>query len=68
MKIIKRTFEAKNFPAGSEERKQLNLDNSTSEYMTSYKYAVKGENLSTSFKSKAEAEDFIKRNTSTSIA
>ena len=36
--IIKRTFEALNFAPDSKERKLLNMDASTSEYMKSKKY------------------------------
>lgn len=39
--IIKRTFEAKKYPKGSEERKSLNLKAETSEYMTSQKYLLR---------------------------
>ena len=39
--ILRRTFKAKEYPKGSEEREKLNLDPVTSEYMTSYKYVVK---------------------------
>lgn len=38
--IHKRTFEAKKFPIGSQERAKLNEDVLTSEYYTSKKYAV----------------------------
>lgn len=43
-KIHRRTFEAKKHPKGSEERKKLNMSAITSEYMTSYKYALIGKN------------------------
>lgn len=59
MEITKRTFEAAKHPKGSEERKNLNLSIVTSEYMTSYKYAVIGSGFSRSFRSKAEAEIFL---------
>ena len=39
-KLIKRTFEAKKYPKGSAQRKKLNMDARTSEYMTSEKYRV----------------------------
>ena len=54
--VHKRTFEALKYPKGSPERIKLNEDNITSEYMTSYKFALKGPNLSTSFKTKHEAQ------------
>jgi hypothetical protein len=55
--VVKRTFEAKKFPKGSEERKRLNENTVTSEYMTSYKYAVmEGEKSIFSYPSKYEAE------------
>lgn len=38
--IKKRTFDALNFPKESEERKKLNCDVLTSEYMTSQKYIL----------------------------
>ena len=56
--VHKRTFEALKFPKGSPERKKLNLDNITSEYMTSYKYALKGDHISTSYRTKAEAQSW----------
>ncbi len=55
--VHKRTFEAKQFPVGSPERKKLNEDSITSEYMPSYKYSVKGPHISTSHRTKKEAED-----------
>ncbi len=39
--IIKRTFEALNYPEGSEERKQLNRSGLTSQYFTSYKWIIR---------------------------
>ena len=53
--VFKRTFEAKKHPKSSQERTNLNSDNITSEYMTSYKYSIKGDNLSTSARTKDEA-------------
>lgn len=53
--VFKRTFEAKNHPKGSKERTKLNSDNITSEYMPSHKYSIKGDNLSTSARTKDEA-------------
>jgi hypothetical protein len=41
MEILRRTFEAAKYPKGSEERARLNCDAVTSEYMTSYRYAVR---------------------------
>jgi hypothetical protein len=38
--IQRRTFEASKFPKDSEERAALNRNAVTSEYMTSYRYAV----------------------------
>ena len=40
MKILKRTFEASNYPKGSDERIRLNKSNITSEYMISEKYLL----------------------------
>lgn len=67
--LIKRTFEAKFYKVGSEERNRLNCDPKTSEYMTSYKYMVKchvpetkthlAHTYSKQFKTKAEAEIFL---------
>ncbi len=59
--VYKRTFEAKNFPKGSKEREQLNLDNVTSEYMTSHKFAIQGNNLSTSETTKELAIERAKK-------
>lgn len=39
-KIKKRTFEAKKYPKGSEQRKELNRNAETSEYMPSEKFIV----------------------------
>jgi hypothetical protein len=58
--ITKRTFEALNYPKGSEERIRLNMNSVTSEYMTSYKYSVSSDICDFSFKTKKEAESFIK--------
>lgn len=55
--VFQRTFEAKKFPTGSEERKKLNLDNVTSEYMPSHKYSIKGFALSITYTTKREAMD-----------
>lgn len=40
-KVTVRTFEALNFPSGSKERKKLNEDHLTSEYLPDYKYCLK---------------------------
>lgn len=42
-----RRFTAKKFPKGSEERKKLNKDSQTSEYLPSYKYYIHGFNPET---------------------
>ncbi len=39
--LLRRTFAAKNHPAGSPERAELNKDVLTSEYMPSYKFLVR---------------------------
>lgn len=72
MKILRRTFEAKNYPKGSEERKHLNENPTTSEYMPSYKYIVeylpKGSifeltrPFTRDFRTKKEAEAFTNIN------
>ena len=59
MKVHKRTFLAKIFPAGSEERKKLNCDWLTSEYMPSYRYGVRhddGTSTPYTYRTKTEAE------------
>ena len=59
MKVAKRTFEALKYPAGSEERARLNLDNLTSEYYPSHKYCLRdneGHKLSWTFRTKRAAE------------
>lgn len=61
MKIFKRTFEAKKHPVGGDERKRLNQSAITSEYMTSHKYQLIGDHFSFGYRSKAEAEDAMKR-------
>lgn len=58
MTVHRRTFEAKNHPKGSDERKRLNEDPVTSEYMPSYRYAAIGDNYRLSFRSKKEAMEF----------
>ena len=62
MEIVKRNFEAKKYPKNSEIRKELNNNFLTSEYMTSYKYGIViSENSYRTFRTKSEAEEFIKR-------
>ncbi len=68
--LIKRTFEAANFPKESEERSRLNMKNITSEYMTSKKFIVRIHKeetathnayyLDRTFSTKTEAENYIK--------
>lgn len=58
MTVHRRTFEAKQHPAGSAERAKLNEDSITSEYMPSYKYVSKGPHHNISFRTKREAETF----------
>lgn len=53
--VFRRKFLAKLFPKDSEERKILNENNVTSEYMTSHKFAVRAEHISTSYPTKTEA-------------
>ena len=53
--VYKRTFEAKEHPPGSEARAKLNESAVTSEYMTSYKYAIISERFSTTTRTSAEA-------------
>lgn len=59
--VFKRTFEAKNFPVGSDERKKLNLSSITSEYMTSYKYSIIADKFSSGKPTKSEAIEFANR-------
>lgn len=47
--IYKRTFEAKNFPKGSQERSDLNASGVTSEYMPSLKFESVGKHEDGSF-------------------
>lgn len=55
--VVKRTFAAKNFPKGSQERAQLNLSVVTSEYMPSYRYCVvDGQSFGRAYRTKSEAE------------
>jgi len=59
MKIVKRTFEAKQYPKGSSERTRLNESWITSEYMPSYRYGLindDGTKTPWSFRTKQEAE------------
>lgn len=60
--VVRRTFEALKHPKDSEERKKLNEDTITSEYMPSYKYAVVEEGSPHgphTFRTKSEAEAFV---------
>ena len=41
MEILRRTFEAAKHPKGSEERRRLNCDPITSEYLRSHRYAIR---------------------------
>ncbi len=55
--IRRRTFAARKFPKGSQERETLNLHTSTSEYLPSYRYY--GEDLDgycLTFRTKGEAK------------
>ncbi len=71
IKIEKRTFEAKNYPKDSFQRKQLNSDVTTSEYVDTRKYVVKYDVKADnkiyrstefdSFETKAEAEVFAEK-------
>ena len=54
--IIKRNFEALRYVKDSDERKKLNENPLTSEYMTSYKYARVTEKTMRLFRTKREAE------------
>ena len=53
MDVIRRTFEAAQYPEGSEERARLNEKAETSEYMPSHRYMTSGDKKS--FRTKAEA-------------
>lgn len=57
--IVRRTFEAANYPKGSPERTKFNESNMTSEYMTSYRWAIIGENLSISARTLKEAKERV---------
>jgi len=54
--VIKRNFKAKEFPVGSDERKALNIEVETSEYLPSHKYAIKGPYVTTSYRTKEQAD------------
>lgn len=41
MEILRRTFKAEKYPKGSEERRRLNCDPITSQYMPSHRYALR---------------------------
>ena len=56
MDVIRRTFEAKKHPEGSEERARLNCDARTSEYMPSIRYLA-GDG--STFRTKREAEAYV---------
>jgi len=59
MVVKRRTFEAKKFPKGREERDRLNLDNLTSEYYPSHKYCLRegdGSGTPYTYPTKAAAE------------
>lgn len=58
--VARRTFEALNFPKNSPERKRLNENVMTSEYMTSCRWGIIGHNLSTSAKTKKEAKEKVR--------
>jgi len=62
--IHKRSFDAKNYPQGSDLKNALNSNVITSEYMTSYKYVViYNENDKrmgyTTFKTRKEAIEYV---------
>jgi len=56
--VTRRTFEAKQHPKDSDERRRLNCNPITSEYMPSYKYVLCEDGKPTPFtyRTKAEAE------------
>jgi len=71
IEILRRTFEAANHPAGSDERSRLNRDTLTSEYYPSRRYMTREpflmsdgsshssqRHLCRTFKSKLEAERY----------
>jgi uncharacterized protein YegP (UPF0339 family) len=57
--ITKRTFKALQYPKGSSKRIEYNASAETSEYMTSYKYHVRGVCFSSSYRTKAEAQQAV---------
>jgi hypothetical protein len=59
IKVVRRSFEALNFPKGSPERERLNLKAETSEYMPSYRYMLSG-GTRQSFRTKGEGEAHLK--------
>lgn len=75
--ILKRTFEALEYPKGSAERAKLNENSLTSEYMTSHKYEAKIHypetethtevTFSQSFRTKSEAQDYVESKKSTPL-
>lgn len=71
--VYKRTFEAANFPVGSERRKKLNEKTLTSEYYTSKKYLAVVERSETKthlsytmekcFRTQKEAVEYVEEKT-----
>lgn len=59
--VVKRTFKAKEFPVGSDARAVLNKDVETSEYQSSHKYAIKGPHITTSYRTKEQADETAER-------
>lgn len=43
MQIVKRTFEALDYPEGSDQRHWLNRDNLSSEYLPTFEYILRGD-------------------------
>lgn len=60
MSVHRRTFEARRHPKGSAERKALNEDSRTSEYMTSHRYVAVGDGYRLTFRTKTGAVAFDK--------
>ena len=57
--IIKRTFDAKTC-IDKDLKELLNAKSSSSEYMPSYKYSIIGKKIDIIFRTKKEAEEWIK--------
>ena len=60
MNVVKRTFEARRHPPGSEARIRLNQDARSSEYMPSHRYMLVADNgtpMPYSYRTKGEAVD-----------